>query len=122
MFFIGLFGIGADAKPAGRLHVGSCPVCKSGLPLAVTKKSQTFEAFFVPLFHFHTEYFATCPSCAALFAVPEEIGKQAERSGSCVMDPHALSLLHDPRGGRCPSCGALTDPSDSFCRHCGRPL
>ncbi len=119
MFFIGLFGINSDAKASGSIRVGRCPVCGGERPLSVTRTWQNFSAFFVPLVRFHNRYYATCPGCASLFEIPEDLGKRAGRERVCQADASQLTLLR--RGGerRCPSCGGRIDEADSFCRNCG---
>lgn len=122
MFFIGFFGVNGNAKPAGQLSVGRCPVCGSEKPLAVTHRYQSFHAFLIPLFRFHSEYFATCPHCASLFDVPDWCGKAAERDGVFTTDAANITLLRRPSAKCCPGCGAPVDRTDAFCRSCGHPL
>lgn len=73
MFFIGLFGVGAKAEPAGRIYAG-CRCCHSPGPLQLSRKYQYFHAFFLPLFRFHSQYFATCPACASIYEVEPSAG------------------------------------------------
>ena len=122
MFFIGLFGINGKMEPSGHLRVGRCPVCGCGQPLPVTHGYQNFSAFFVPVFRFHSQYFATCPGCASVFSVPTQYGAKAAENGICDVNAGALTLLQ--RGGerRCPACGAKIDAGDAFCRSCGYRL
>ena len=122
MFFIGFFGVNAKAEPSGRLSAGQCPVCGCSQPFAVTRRYQSFHAFLIPLFSFHSEYFATCPHCASLFSVPDWCGKKAAESDIFSVSPGELTLLRRMGPQRCPACGGIVDPSDAFCRGCGRPL
>jgi len=122
MFFIGLFGINGKAEPSGLLHIGRCPVCGEEKTLSMTHTYQNFSAFFVPVFRFQSQYYATCPGCASLFSVPVRYGKRAQEEGSCDANAFELTLLQ--RGGerRCPACGAHFDAGDTFCRNCGYRL
>ena len=120
MFFIGFFGTNAKAEASGQLDVGACPVCGGRHPLAVTRRYQYFHAFLIPLFKFHSEYFATCPGCASIFSVSDWCGKRAGEEGVFAVSPGELTLLRDNRASVCPNCGAPRDGDDVFCRRCGR--
>ncbi len=122
MFFIGLFGTNFKVRQAGYLQAGRCPCCGSEEPFHVARKYQYLHAFFVPLYKFHSTYFATCPKCASIFEVDERIGKDAEREGTAQAAPGALHLLQNNHRPACPACAALLGADDRFCRSCGRPV
>ena len=121
MFFIGLFGVGAKAEPAGRIYAG-CRCCHAPGPLQLSRKYQYFHAFFLPLFRFHSQYFATCPSCASIYEVEPSAGDRARREGQAAAAPEQLHLLQDNSRRFCPHCRAPISPDDQFCRRCGERL
>lgn len=122
MFFIGLFGTNFKVKSAGYLRVQGCPCCGSTELLHLARKYQYFHAFFVPLFKFHSSYFATCPKCASVFEVNEDIGKEAEQNGTAQADDGTLHLLQNNYRPSCPHCAAILGIHDRFCRNCGKPV
>lgn len=121
MFFIGLFGVGAKAEPAGRIYAG-CRCCHSPGPLQLSRKYQYFHAFFLPLFRFHSQYFATCPACASIYEVEPSAGDRARREGQAAAALEQLHLLQDNSRRFCPHCRAPISPDDQFCRRCGERL
>lgn len=121
MFFFGVFGSGAKAVPAGYLHV-SCPLCGDAGPLHLAHRYQYLHAFFIPLFRFHSQFFATCRACASVFEAEPDLGREAKRTGDAEATQQQLHVVQDNRRRVCPNCGAPIDAADSFCRRCGGPL
>lgn len=122
MFFIGLFGTNFKVEQAGYINVASCPCCGGNKKLHLARKYNYFHAFFIPLFKFGSSYFATCPDCASVFEVTDELGDRAYSNGTADAHPNELHLLQNNSRPRCPSCGAPLDGSDNFCRNCGNKL
>ena len=122
MFFLGIMGIDAKVSKAGVLHVPNCPVCGGQAPLHVVRRYQYFHVFFLPLIPFNSHYIATCPGCASVFEITNEVGDSARKNGEAYANPGQFTLLQNNLQRSCPVCGAELDPEDNFCRNCGSSL
>lgn len=122
MFFIGIFGTNAKVKAVGYLQSEGCTCCGSQKSLHLARKYQYFHAFFIPLFKFHSSYFATCPDCASIFEVSNTLGKHTEQNGTAKAYSSDLHLLQNNYRPACAQCAALLGAHDHFCRNCGKPV
>ena len=119
MFFIGIFGMGEKAEPAGQSPQMRCPACGQLHAFAMTRRYEYFHVFFIPLIKFHVRYLLTCPGCASVCeGMPEEV--KAWQRGQTP--GFAIRLIRNNDHPRCPGCGAAVDPSHAYCPHCGHPL
>lgn len=121
MFFI----MGSNAKIQQLGPVGAvCPGCGRSLIFSLCKSFSYVHLFFIPIFRYHVQYIATCPGCAAVYAVDPEVGKAAEKGRLTTLPSSALSLIRG--GGRnpgiCPHCGGSNPPGSAFCNRCGGRL
>lgn len=121
MFFFGIMGIGSGAKPAGEVFA-VCPLCGGQVRMNVARSYSYFHFFFIPLFKFGVQYFATCPGCASVYGLDKQLG-DAIRSGSVTQINSAdLTLMKNNRDGLCPGCGHRNPTGSTFCNRCGHSL
>lgn len=121
MFFFGIMGIGSGAKPAGEVW-SVCPLCGNRVRMNVARSYSYFHFFFIPLFKFGVQYFATCPGCASVYGLNRQLGDNI-RSGSVTQVNSAdLTLMKNNRDGLCPGYGHRNPSGSTFCNHCGRSL
>lgn len=121
MFFFGIMGIGSGAKPVGEVSV-TCPLCGSRTMLTVARSYSYFHFFFIPLFKFGVQYFATCPGCASAFALDKFLGEEIRRGQITAITGSDLHLIKNNRAGLCPACGHRNPEGSGFCNHCGHSL
>jgi len=122
MFFFGIFGVSSAVKPAGTA-AGVCPVCGGAVQFSLARSYSYFHFFFLPLFRFGIQYFATCPGCASVFEVPRQTGDDILHGRLSRLDASQLRLVKNSRApGVCPRCGRSNPPGSGYCNGCGAPL
>lgn len=93
MFFVA--GISPKIKPLGMAYGCSCPACQNISNLHITHKYLTPHVFFIPTFHFNSEYVATCANCASVMELLKEKGSAFQKNPSTVISPGDLRVLQD---------------------------
>lgn len=121
MFFFGIMGIGSGAKPAGEV-MAVCPLCGSQARMNVARSYSYFHFFFIPLFKFGVQYFATCPGCASVFAIDKALGEEILRGNISAVNAADLQLMKNNRDGLCPACGHRNPAGSTYCNRCGHGL
>ncbi len=122
MFLIGIFGSNSKVVPAGQISGTICPVCGKSGTFHLCRHYDYLHAFFIPLVRFHSVYIATCPSCASVFELSQELGKAAEQGEAVHASAESLTLLRNNFGRRCPVCGAEQSSGSLYCNQCGAKL
>lgn len=114
------FGIGSKQQIMGYFFA-PCIYCNTRHSMMLTKQYQYFHLFFIPLFHFHTEYYLSCPDCSALYLLNKQKAEQLCRNPETVVDAADMNTVG--RGIRyCNACGAQIRDGDAFCPKCGHRL
>ena len=121
MFFFGIMGIGSGAKPAGEVSV-VCPLCGGQIMMNVARSYSYFHFFFIPLFKFGVQYFATCPNCASVFAIDKALGDEIRQGTVTSISQYDLHMMKNNRDGLCPKCGHRNPAGSTFCNRCGHGL
>ena len=84
MFF--LFGTGIKSKYMGRFLNIPCAFCDTGHTMRLTKYYDYFHIFFIPLFHFNTTYYLSCPECNAVFRLDKDKAQRLYRDPLTVIE------------------------------------
>ena len=121
MFFVGIMGISSSVKQAVEV-TSVCPLCGSQHRLNVARSYDYFHFFFIPLFKFNVQYFATCPGCASVFALSKELGDEIRAGRTTYVDSAGLQPIKNNLDGRCPYCGNRNPAGSAYCNRCGRAL
>lgn len=120
MFF--LAGISDKVKDCGTAPNGTCPVCGRSGTLHITTQYMTPHLFFIPLFRFGGNYWATCGHCASMMMLDKHKGKAVERDSSTPILPDDLTVLQNNAAPVCPRCGSRLPRGSAFCNCCGERL
>ncbi|MEM1483351.1 zinc-ribbon domain-containing protein [Oscillospiraceae bacterium PP1C4] len=122
MFFIGIFGNNSKVVPVGQISGAVCSACRKTISLHVCREYSYLHAFFIPLIKYDSVYIATCSSCASVFELSPELGKQLLRGEQVRVSSADLRLLKNNCVPRCPACGAPQSDASLFCNKCGTKL
>ncbi len=121
MFFFGIMGIGSKAKPAG-MAAAACPLCGRQVQMSIACSYSYFHFFFIPLFRFGVQYYATCPGCAGVFALEKRLGDCIKKGQPITLTAADLRPVKPNQPNLCPACGHRNPAGSAFCNRCGHPL
>ncbi len=114
-------GISSAAKPAGEVGV-VCPLCGGTHRMNVARSYSYFHLFFIPLFKFGIQYFATCPGCASVFGLSKQLGDDIRTGAVVQVNSSQLHPMKNNLDGCCPHCGHRNPTGSGYCNRCGRAL
>lgn len=115
-----LFGVNTETKEYGQRRAQPAISCCGTLIVSCTY--QVFTLFFIPLFRFNRQYFATCPVCGTVYELPKAEGERAVKDPFAVIDASHIFIVRRGTKKTCPRCNSSVDAGSRFCPQCGQPL